>query len=162
MFRRSRGDVLAPALESREMLETARRDRGPAAFSAQYQQNPTPPGGNRFRWEWFGTYPTALPRQSFQCIVQSWDTGMTAEPTSDWSVCLTLGFHDTKWHLLDVFRRRMDYPVLKKQVVRLAREWALETSIIEDAATGKPLYQELRHEKSCGARLQLYRPTIDK
>lgn len=162
VFSRACGDVLAPALESREILETMRRDMGPAAFSAQYQQNPTPPGGNRIRWEWFGQYDAGLPRQAYQSVVQSWDTAMTAEPTSDWSVCLTFGFLDAKWHLLDVFRRRLDYPDLKRQVVQLSKQWRPEAIIIEDAATGKPLYQELRHEHSCGARLCLYKPVLDK
>lgn len=161
-FTREPGDILAPALESRETLEIMRREMGPAAFSAQYQQNPTPRGGNRIRWEWFGSYGAALPRVMYQSVVQSWDTAMTAEPTSDWSVCMTFGFHQAKWHLLDVFRRRMDYPDLKRQVVRLAQQWQPETIIIEDAATGKPLYQELRSERSCAARLRLYKPGSDK
>ena len=150
VFRRARGDVLAPALESRETLETMRRDMGPAAFSAQYQQNPTPPGGNRIRWEWFGHYGALLPRTAYQAVIQSWDLAMTAEPISDWSVCLTFGFMGTQWHLLDVFRRRLDYPDLKRQVIRLAQQWRPETIIIEDAVTGKRLYQELRREYSCG------------
>ncbi|MGI4878381.1 MAG: phage terminase large subunit, partial [Janthinobacterium lividum] len=117
---------------------------------------------NRIRWEWFATYDAPLSRDAYQSIVQSWDTAMTAEPTSDWSVGMTFGFHASKWHLLDVVRRRLDYPELKRQVIRLARQWQPDTIIIEDAATGKPLYQELRSEKSCGARLHLYKPTIDK
>ena len=161
-FIREPGDVLAPERESRAALEIMRRDMGPAAFSAQYQQNPTPPGGNRIRWEWFGTYDTRLPRHAYQSIIQSWDTGMTAEPTSDWSVGMTFGFHECQWHLLDVFRRRMDYPDLRRQVIRLAQQWQPDTIIIEDAATGKPLYHELRHDKSCCTRLYLYKPTINK
>lgn len=161
-FVREPGDVLAPALESRETLETMRRAMGPAAFSAQYQQNPTPPGGNRIRWDWFGRYAAALPRTMYQAVIQSWHTAMTAEPTSDWSVGMTFGFHASKWHLLDVFRRRMDYPELKRQVVRLAREWQPDTILIEDAATGKPLFQELRFERACATRLRLYQPKLDK
>ena len=153
-FTREPGDILAPALESRATLEVMRRDMGPAAFSAQYRQSPTPPGGNRIRWEWFATCATPLSRTVFQSIVQSWDTGMTAEPTSDWSVGMTFGFHSHRWHLLDVLRRRMDYPELKREVIRLARHWQPDTIIIEDAATGKSLYQELRGERSSAASVQ--------
>lgn len=161
-FTRKPGDILAPELESRETLDVMRREMGPAAFSAQYQQNPTPPGGNRIRWEWFGTYDAPLARDAYQMVVQSWDTGMTAEPTSDWSVGMTFGFHAGHWHLLDVVRRRMDYPDLRREVIRLAQQWQPDTILIEDAATGKPLYQELRHDKSCGTRLHLAKPKTDK
>ena len=37
-------------------------------FSAQYQQESNPPGGNRLRWEWFGTYSEALSRHDFQWL----------------------------------------------------------------------------------------------
>lgn len=161
-FIREPGDVLAPARESRAALEIIRRDIGPAAFSAQYQQNPTPLGGNRIRWEWFGTYDAPLPRDAYQSVVQSWDTAMSAEPTSDWSVGMTFGFDAGQWHLLDVVRRRLDYPDLRRQVIGHAQRWQPDTIIIEDAATGKPLYHELRHDKSCGTRLYLYKPTTDK
>jgi hypothetical protein len=43
-----------------EVLEETRRAIGPCAFAAQYQQNPVAPGGNRIRWEWFGTHDKAI------------------------------------------------------------------------------------------------------
>jgi hypothetical protein len=72
---RLRGEALCPEREPLETLERLRREMGAAAFSAQYQQDPTPPGGNRMRWEWFGTYEGAPSRSKFLWIAQSWDTG---------------------------------------------------------------------------------------
>jgi len=163
-FIRKPGDVLAPLLESRAELEAMRRTMGAAAFSAQYQQNPTPPGGNRIRWEWFGTWHEPRPRDWYQYVVQSWDTALTGQPTSDYSVCLTLGFREGYWHLLDVDRRRLDYPDLKRRVVALAKQWDPNTIIVEDAASGRPLVQELKRHvwPDDRGRIWAYSPRLDK
>ncbi len=51
--RRSREDALHQQREPLETLDRIRREIGPAAFSAQYQQSPVPPGGNLIRWGGF-------------------------------------------------------------------------------------------------------------
>lgn len=76
------GDLLSPERENRAILDRLRRELGPAVFAAQYLQDPVAPEGNLLRMEWFGTYQEAPTRESFQKIVQSWDTGMSAAPTS--------------------------------------------------------------------------------
>lgn len=138
------GDLLDPRRESKATLDELRRELGPAVFAAQYQQDPVAPGGNLLKWEWFKTYEEELERADFQKIVQSWDTGMSEAPSSDWSVCSTWGFRERKWYLLDVFRRRLDYPDLKQAVCRLWRDWEADRVIIEDACSGKSLWQDLR------------------
>jgi hypothetical protein len=57
---RRKGEPLYPEREPLSVLENTRREIGPAAFSAQYQQNPVAPGGNRLRWEWFGTHDKTI------------------------------------------------------------------------------------------------------
>jgi predicted phage terminase large subunit-like protein len=138
------GDVLDPRRESRALLDQIRRDLGPAVFSAQYQQQPIAPEGNLLRMERFGTYDEEFEREDFLKIVQSWDTGMTAAPTSDYSVCTTWGFRPNKWYLLDVFRGRLDYPDLKRAVIRLKRQWQADKVLINDAGSGKSLFQDFR------------------
>jgi predicted phage terminase large subunit-like protein len=69
---------------------------------------------------------------------------MSAQPTSDFSVCTSWGFKANKWHLLDVFRQRLDYPDLKSAVLRLRCQWQADKIIIEDACSGKSLWQEFR------------------
>jgi predicted phage terminase large subunit-like protein len=142
---RSPGDILNPARESAELLQQLRRELGPAVFCAQYQQEPVTPEGNLLRLELFGTYDEAPEREYFLKVVQSWDTGMTAAPTSDYSVCTTWGFNQhNKWLLLDVFRERLDYPDLKRAVIRLRHQWQADKVLLEDANSGKSLHQELR------------------
>jgi predicted phage terminase large subunit-like protein len=144
--RRKVGDLLSPEREDRAILDRLRRELGPAVFAAQYQQDPIAPEGNLLRMEWFGTYYETPERAEFQKIVQSWDTGMSAAPTSDFSVCTTWGFLNRKWYLLDVFRERLDYPDLKRAVIRQWRQWSADRVLIEDAGRGKSLWQEFRQQ----------------
>lgn len=151
---RAPSDVLNPARENAEVLAQLRRDLGGPVFSAQYQQQPVAPEGNLLRLEWFGSYDERPERDQLLKVVQSWDTGMTAAPTSDYSVCTTWGFTaDNKWLLLDVFRERLDYHDLKRNVLAQHRAWTADKVLIEDASSGKALYAELR-------RLGLLNPTM--
>jgi predicted phage terminase large subunit-like protein len=48
------------------------------------------------------------------------------------------------YYLLDVFRDRLQYPDLRRKVVRLAAEYDAKTILIEDAGPGTALLQDLR------------------
>jgi predicted phage terminase large subunit-like protein len=158
--RRRRGEALFPEREPLEVLEQIREEMGAFRFSAQYQQNPTPPEGNRVRWDWLGTYAERPLREELQMVVQSWDTAVTAEPTSDFSVCTTWGFREGTWYLLDVFRDRLEYPALRRRILKLRDRWRADPVIIEYANTGIPLVREFRNEGL--GRLEAYHPRIDK
>jgi predicted phage terminase large subunit-like protein len=144
MQRRIVGDLLNPAREDRSVLDQIRRELGPAVFSAQYQQNPVVPEGNSIRMEWFRTYEERPERNYFTKVVQSWDTGMSAAPSSDFSVCTTWGFRTDRWYLLDVYRNRLDYPDLRDEITRLWRTWKADRVLIEDAGAGKSVAQDIR------------------
>lgn len=137
------GDLLFRARLDQETLDRMRQEMGSATFNCQYQQNPIAPDGSPLRWEWFGTYEQAEPRNWYQKVVQSWDTGTSADPRSDFSVCTTWGFRDRHWYLLDVWRGQLDYPDLKSKVISLVEAWNPDRVLIEDAATGRPLMHEL-------------------
>ena len=143
---RSIGDLLNPSRENRATLDRLRRDLGPVVFSSQYQQEPVTAEGNMIRLEWFGTYDEPPERHDFLKVVQSWDTGMSAAPISDFSVCTTWGFerHERQWYLLDVLRKRLDYPDLFRAVQDLSRRYRADRVIIEKAGSGHALLQELR------------------
>lgn len=140
------GDLLDPSREDHDTLAQLRRELGPVVFSAQYQQEPVTAEGNMIRMEWFGTYDDAPARHEFIKVIQSWDTGMTSAPTSDWSVCMTWGFEPIqhKWYLLDVFRKRLDFPDLRRAVVDLFKSWRADRMIMEEAGSGYAIYQDLR------------------
>lgn len=160
IHRRCVGEALCPERMSREVLEDRRRELGSATFNMQYQQNPIAPDGSPIRWEWFGVYDETDRPTSYQLIVQSWDTGMSSDPRSDFSVCTTWGFFENKWYLLDLFRERLDYPDLKSEVLRLSEDWVADRVLIEDAATGRPLFQECRQVNR--TRFSRIRPEQDK
>jgi predicted phage terminase large subunit-like protein len=72
-----------------------------------------------------------------------------AEPVSqlsDYSVCATCGVKHRRVYLLQVLRRRMEFPELKRTVFEQARAWRATVVLIEDKASGTQLIQELLAE----------------
>jgi len=144
---RVQGDLLDSQREDQATLDEMRRQIGPYVFAAQYQQNPVAPEGNIIRIEKFRRYAARIPRGSCARIVQSWDTGMSSDPRSDFSVGTTWGYRDGRYYLLHVVRQRLDYPDLRDIVVHEARRFAADKILIEDAGSGKLLLQELSRMK---------------
>jgi predicted phage terminase large subunit-like protein len=140
------GEALHPERESLNTLAKIRAIQGEYNFAGQYQQSPSPLGGGMVKLEWFKTYqPHELP-ESFDLIFQSWDTANKASELSDYSVCTTWGIKKENLYLLDVFRKRMEYPELKRTVKELAKQFAAKNVLIEDKASGTQLIQELYYE----------------
>jgi hypothetical protein len=116
LLTRHRGEALHPAREPLPMLEHLRQMIGEYNFAGQYQQAPAPLGGGLVKTAWFKHYAaSALPPQ-FERIVQSWDTANKATELSDFSVCTTWGIAGKDLYLIDLLRRRMEYPELKREV----------------------------------------------
>jgi predicted phage terminase large subunit-like protein len=159
-FQRRAGEALCPAREPLPVLQEIRRTMGSATFSAQYLQDPVYGEGNLLRPEWFGSYEAPIAREHFLYVVQSWDTAMTAEPTSDFTVCTTWGFRDAKWYLLDLLRRRLEYSDIKRAIIRQRQRWQPALILVEAAATGIPLVQELSREGM--EEIDFCRPNVDK
>ena len=98
------------------MLEHLRQMIGEYNFAGQYQQAPTPLGGGLVKAAWFKHYAASALPQHFDRIVQSWDTANKATELSDFSVCTTWGIAGKDLYLVDLLRRRMEYPELKREV----------------------------------------------
>ncbi len=144
MWHRRKGDLLDPVRFPPEFLEGRRRAMGNRSYGAQYQNNPVVADGGYIRLGWFGQYDEAPERNAFNRIVQSWDTASTDRSTSDFSVGMTWGRLDGKWHLLDLFRGRPEFPELFERVMAWHRRWKADALIIEAASSGHALYQEVR------------------
>jgi phage terminase large subunit-like protein len=68
---------------------------------------------------------------------------------NDWSVCTTwIVTRDKRWYLLDVWRKRVDYPELKAVVETLAVTFRAQRVLVEDTGAGISLVQELRSRVS--------------
>jgi predicted phage terminase large subunit-like protein len=144
---RRAGEVLSPEREPIEILEALKLQIGSDAFSAQFQQAPTPPGGAMIKRAWVERYEE-LPAQD-QClfVMQSWDTASKGGPENDWSVCTTWIYgRDRVWYLADVWRGKVEYPALKAMMRSLAKKWKARRVLVEDAGAGTSLVQELRRE----------------
>jgi predicted phage terminase large subunit-like protein len=76
--------------------------------------------------------------------VQSWDTASKTGELNDYSVCTTWMVHGRDFYLIDVFRKRMNYPDLKRAVLELAQRFKACAVVIEDKASGTAVIQDLR------------------
>ncbi len=145
-YRREAGEILHPEREPIAVLEELKASMGNQGFSAQYQQAPVLPGGALIKRVWFRSYarpPEPGPRDR---IVQSWDTASKANKTNDFSVCTTWLHRGSDYYLLDVLRKRLEYPDLRRRIVAQAKTYNPKAVLIEDASSGAPLIQDLRRE----------------
>jgi predicted phage terminase large subunit-like protein len=140
--RRHIGEALHPEREPLAVLEHLRRTIGEYNFAGQYQQQPAPLGGGMIKRQWFKTTPQGGP-EAFDYILQSWDTANKVTELSDYSVCTTWGKNGKNLYLLHVYRKKMDYPTLKRAVAEQAQLWSARVIVIEDKASGTQLIQEL-------------------
>ncbi|MDQ2802733.1 MAG: phage terminase large subunit [Pseudomonadota bacterium] len=158
LFRRN--DVLCPELVSREQLEQKRLESGQQVFSAQYLQEPVALEGNLVRLEHFRRFECEIPRHQLDKVFISWDTATSSLPTADWSVGTVWGYTAGRLFLLEIYRRRVDYPDLKRAVIALHRKWRADRVLMEDANAGTGLIQEFR--RSGPFKLIRCRPVLGK
>ena len=141
---RRAGELLHPERVPLAQLDQLKASMGTFHFSAQYQQDPVPEAGNLLRREWFKTSASAASGNVQGRIVQSWDFAVKDSEQNDWTVCLTACVKGNSVEILDVFRERINYPAQREAVVRLAREHRAKVILIETAANGTPLIDDLR------------------
>jgi predicted phage terminase large subunit-like protein len=159
-FRRRCGEALHPEREPLETLDRIRRTIGEYHFAGQYQQSPAPLGGGLVKAEWFKRYGEKDRPERFDRIVQSWDTANKATDLSDFSVCTTWGVKGKNLYLIGLFRRRLEYPALKRAVREQQSLFDANVVLIEDKASGTQLIQELIDDGCHG--VTRYEPTCEK
>jgi predicted phage terminase large subunit-like protein len=162
LHRRRPGQALHPHRQSRQRLDLIKVEIGSLLFEAQYQQTPIPAIGNLVKAEWIRTHnPASLPTGGQ--IVQSWDTATKDGLHNDFSACITAHVLKREVRVIHVFRRKLQFPDLKRHAIRLARGYKANEVLIEEAASGASLLQLLRDEQPHGVPLPLARkPEHDK
>ena len=141
LFRR--GELLHPQRLSEQRLVQKTEENGSYAVQAQYMQDPVPAGGNMIQRAWLHYYDKAPPPEAGQ-IVLSLDTASKTDPQNDFSVCTVWQEVDGRHYLLDVWRDKVGYPALKRQMISLAEKWRPHRILVEDQGSGIAIIQELR------------------
>ena len=159
-FVRRTGEALHPQRESLETLGRIRSTIGEYNFAGQYQQTPAPAGGGMVKEAWFRRYrPDELPA-SFDQIIQSWDTANKPSELADYSVCTTWGVKGPNFYLLNVLRKKLDFPDLKRAVREQSDLFYPTVILIEDKASGTQLIHDLLDAGL--SRVTRYKPDGDK
>jgi predicted phage terminase large subunit-like protein len=140
------GDILDPSRETLETVEERRRNMTAKTFAAQMQQDPVPEDGEVIKWGWLRQYQNTPPFGEGDRRVQSWDTASKAGELNDYSVCSTWLIKGRDYYLLDVWRGRVTFPDLKRQVYEQGVRWSIDDLLIEDKGSGTQLIDQLLEE----------------
>jgi len=155
------GNPLWPQFWSLEELEALREELPNSKWQAQYQQNPV---GNesaivkRDWWKWWEKDDPPV----CDYILQSWDTAFEKNNRADYSAGTTWGIFACEEDnfapniiLLNTYKKRVEFPELKRDVLREYNEYEPDSLIVEKKASGAPLIYDLR---AMGIPVQEYTP----
>ena len=146
------GKPLWPEFWNIDELEALHQELPNAKWMAQYMQQPTSDVSAIIKREWWQWWEDDMPPY-VNFIIQSWDTAFLKTQRSDYSACTTWGIFDrpddrgvnqANIILLNSFKRRMEFPELKKIAYEQYKEWNPDSIIIEAKASGMPLVSEMR------------------
>jgi predicted phage terminase large subunit-like protein len=145
IIQRRKGELLHPKHEPAHVLMELKREMGPIAFSAQYQQSPIPPGGKIIKRKWLVTYD-AVDFQRGDSIIMSWDIALSEAETGDYSACAVLLMRREVFYVLEVVRGRFPFGTLKRKVMEVKERYGSATLLIEDSPISRGLIQSLREQ----------------
>lgn len=118
---------------------------GKRAWNALYMGMPTSEEGNIFKREWWNYYdilPTKLP-----FVGISIDATFKGNDDSDYVAIEVWGKNGADWYLIDMIKRKMDFPETLKAVRVMSEKYPERHSLlIEDKANGPAIIAMLRHE----------------
>lgn len=140
--------LLDPIRQSITVLEEARIDLGSAKYAGQYDQWPTPKGGNIIKEAWFKTmdYQTFMTMRGTTPIIFFGDTAYTEKKKNDPSGFIATCRIDNNMYILNATSVRKEFPDLIRFLPGyLARYFYGPGSSlrIEPKASGKSVVQEL-------------------
>ena len=155
------GRPLWPQFWSLEELSALREELPNSKWQAQYQQNPV---GNesaivkRDWWKWWEKDDPPV----CDYVLQSWDTAFEKTQRADYSAGTTWGIFNCEEDnfapniiLLNTYKKRVEFPELKRDVLREYNEYEPDSLIVEKKASGAPLIYDLR---AMGIPVQEYTP----
>jgi len=151
------GALLFPERFSRKVVDRDKKLMGAHAVAGQFQQRPSPLGGNLIKGEWFGRYQV-VPKLEYRVIYA--DTAQKTKERNDYSVFGVYGKGaDGKVYVLDIVRGKWEAPELQRRAVDVWRKHkalddpkiygTLRRMSIEDKASGTGLIQQIKRDAFC-------------
>ena len=145
---RNVGDALCPEIgkDNKWLQEFKQRYAdGKRAWNALYMGRPTSAEGNIFKREWWQYYDK-LP-ENIQFLGISVDATFKESDTSDFVAIQVWGKLNSDYYLIDLIKRRMDFPDTLRAIRHMADKYPNRHSIlIEDKANGSAIISMLKHE----------------
>lgn len=142
------GDALCPEIgKNNEWLRAfkASYKDGSRAWNALYMGRPTSAEGNIFKREWWQYYDK-LP-ENIQLLGISVDATFKDNDTSDYVAIEVWGKLNGDYYLIDLIKRRMDFPETLRAIRHMADKYPDKHSIlVEDKANGSAIIAMLKHE----------------
>lgn len=144
------GNPLWPQFWSIGELEALRNELPNSKWQAQYQQNPVGNESAIVKRDWWKIWTNERPPPC-EYILQTWDTAFEKNNRADYSAGTTWGVfnYDEDYGmpniiLLNTYRKRVEYPELKRDVLKEYRDFEPDGVLIEKKASGAPLIYDLR------------------
>lgn len=160
---RHNGEALCPPLHSLESLLAQKKNMGTKDFSALYQQEPVPDGGNIFKRDWVRFYVPdratmarlhltdkdvkILPRH-LQETVQGWDATFKSKENDDFVAGQVWSRRDGDFYLRPGWcHKRLSFTETLDAIRTMTRFYPHATAkLVEDKANGPAIIDTLKHE----------------
>lgn len=139
--------LLDPIRLSESALKDMRLDLGAYGYAGQVGQDPKPLEGGIIELSHFKRYKVAPARKSISKLSLSFDTANKPEQLNDYSVCEVWAETSRGVFLLDIWRKKVGYPELKRKAKNLILKWTPNEVLIEDKSSGISLSQELKADQ---------------
>ena len=156
------GNPLWPQFWSLGELSALKEELPNSKWQAQYQQNPVGNESAIVKRDWWKWWEEDDPPMC-DFILQSWDTAFEKTQRADYSAGTTWGIFTNHKDgnrpniiLLNTYKKRVEFPELKKDVMEEYKAYEPDTIIIEKKASGAPLIYELR---AMGIPVQEFTPS---
>jgi len=156
------GNPLWPGFWSKDELYALREELPNSKWQAQYQQNPVGNESAIVKRDWWKWWEEEDPPQC-EFILQSWDTAFEKNNRADYSAGTTWGIfvnpkdgNRPNIILLNTYKKRVEFPDLKKDVLEEYKTYNPDALIVEKKASGAPLIYDLR---AMGIPVQEYTPS---
>lgn len=156
------GNLLWPEFWSKAEIEALREELPNAKWQAQYQQNPVGNESAIVKRDWWQWWEKEDPPEC-DYILQTWDTAFEKTQRADYSAGTTWGIFNNEEDnntpniiLLNTYKKRVEFPELKRDVMEQYTQWEPDGVLIEKKASGAPLIYDLR---AMGVPVQEYTPS---